>query len=194
MLFEENNKKFIVYPGYGVAKIEKEISKEINLSKIVFLELKFLNRDVTILVPKEGLNVVGVRELSKKEDIFEIFKIFSFNLDSKWLENICLISLNRRSKDYQNRIRKGDLIDLANIYRDLKYIEIRKGLSFGEKAVLAQVEFLISEECSFIEKKDINLVLNELKNCCENCINGKINLVDTFLSFKTKDFNLKNLN
>ena len=141
----------IVYPGYGVARVSREVIKEVDGIQLLFYELKFLHKDVTVLVPCDGINTVGIRRLNTIENLLEIFDVFCVPYADDWFFNICLISWNRRNKDYQNRIRKGNLIDMAIIYRDLKYIERIKGLSFGEKSILSQVDFLVSEECAVIQ-------------------------------------------
>ena len=123
----------VVYPGFGVAKISREIIKEVNGAKLIFYELKFLNKDIRVLIPKDGFVGIGVRKLSTQKEIVEVFDIFCLPFDDDWIEKISIVSWNRRSKDYQNRIKNGNIKDLAIIYRDLKYIEKKKALSFGEK-------------------------------------------------------------
>jgi CarD family transcriptional regulator len=167
----------VVYPGYGVALVSRELIRDINDVAVSFYELKFLDKDVTILVPKDGFEHVGIRALSTKKDVEKIYDIFRESLSEDWLEETCKVSWNRRNKDYQNRIRNGDLIDVARIYRDLKYIAFYKGLSFGEKAVLSQVGTLLSEECSAIEKKPIETVVAELKGACEGSLRANAGII-----------------
>lgn len=164
----------VVYPGFGVAKISREITKEVNGSKLIFYELKFLNKDIRVLIPKDGFSGIGVRKLSTKKEIVEVFDIFCLPFDDDWIEKISIVSWNRRSKDYQNKIKNGNIKDLAYIYRDLKYIEKKKALSFGEKTIISQVEFLLAEEFSImLEKKKLDDVVLELRRYCERCIEGK---------------------
>jgi CarD family transcriptional regulator len=172
----------IVYPGYGVARVSREVIKEVDGIQLLFYELKFLHKDVTVLVPCDGINTVGIRRLNTIENLLEIFDVFCVPYADDWFFNICLISWNRRNKDYQNRIRKGNLIDMAIIYRDLKYIERIKGLSFGEKSILSQVDFLVSEECAVIQERPLEVISKELQVCCAECIIGKSHLLSEFLS------------
>lgn len=182
MGFQEKNNEYVVYPGYGVAIIEKEIKREINSSQIIFSELKFLNKDMTILVPKENFENIGIRCLSSLKQMEDIFGIFDFEYPEDWLQNICMISWNRRSKEYQNKIRVGKLTDIATIYRDLKYIEIKKGLSFGEKTVLSQVEFLLCEELAILNNSPLELTIREVKIYIETLIKGYEEITDNFFS------------
>jgi CarD family transcriptional regulator len=180
--------EIMVYPGYGVAKINREVTKEVNGIKLKFYELKFINKDITVLVPRDGIENSGVREVSKEEDIIEIFELFCETFKKEFIEEINLISWNRRSKEYQNKIRSGKIKDIAKIYKSLKYIEKKKILSFGEKAILAQVESLIAEELMVILKEEeIELIIKELRRCCDMCLTGSGEKIINFLKIDMKE-------
>ncbi len=178
-----NPHDIIVYPGYGVARINREVEKIISGSIIKLYELQFMNKDVTILVPVGGMFSVGIRQPSTKEEILALFEIFCIQLTPDSIAELSLSSWNRRSKEYQNKIRTGSVQELAVIYRDLKTIERYKSLSFGEKAVMHQVEALISEECAVVERRSAEEVAKEIRMCCEACINGLSHTLSHFLSF-----------
>ena len=61
-----------------------------------------------------------------------------------------LSNWNKRSKDYQCKLRTGDLYEICRIYRDLNHLATRKELSFGEKSLLHQTEALLVEEISLV--------------------------------------------
>ena len=161
--------KQFVYPGYGVSLVASQILKEMAGADVLFYELKLLNKNVTVLVPVENFPSGGIRPLSTIDGLCEMLGVFLFPLSMEWLKNISLISWNRRSKDYQNRIRVNDINDIASIYRDLCYVEAFKGLSFGERTILAQVDFLLSEECSFVSGVTIAEMSKRLKVLCLSC-------------------------
>jgi CarD family transcriptional regulator len=186
VMFKVN--EIMVYPGYGVAKINREVIKEVNGIKLKFFELKFINKDITVLVPSEGIEGSGVREVSKEEDIIEIFELFCEAIKKEFIEEINLTSWNRRSKEYQNKIRNGKIKDISNIYKCLKYIEKKKILSFGEKAILSQVESLIAEEIMIIMKEEnIELVIKELRKCCDMCLMGSGEKITNFLKIDIRE-------
>lgn len=154
----------VVYPAYGVAQISREIKKDINGKTVEFFELKFVTKEITILVPKEGMLSVGVRKISSKEIIEEALKVIGTSVPNDFLENIIIISWNRRNKEYQNYIRQGNIFDLARIYRDLKYLDQTKGLSFAEKNIILQVEGLLAEECMVVLKVSKDEAVGVLKS------------------------------
>jgi CarD family transcriptional regulator len=175
----------VVYPSFGVAKLSREIIKRIENNEIFFFELNFINKDVKILIPKDNINSVGLRPLSQKNEIEEVFQSFLDPYPVSWAQDIALMSWNRRSKDYQAKIRCGSIRDIARIYRDLKCIEKNKVLSFGEKSVINQVEELLSEELSVIYSKSIDEIVVLLRHFTELSINSSCDkqlLENPFLS------------
>lgn len=158
----------VVYPAYGVAQISREIKKDIDGKIVEFFELKFITKEITILVPKEGMVSVGVRKISNKDIIEEALKVVASQVSEDFLENTIVVSWNRRNKEYQNYIRQGNIFDLARIYRDLKYLEQAKGLSFAEKNIILQVEGLLSEECMIVLKINKEESINVLKSLIIN--------------------------
>lgn len=143
----------VVYPGHGVAKINRILNKKVGGSTTQFFELKFLSKEMTILVPIDNLNSVGVRHLSSTENIVDIFK-FLAQPASVVTHTECssASNWNRRNKEYQYKLRTGNLRDICSIYRDLQMIATQKELSFGEKSLLQQTEMLIAQEISIVQK------------------------------------------
>ena len=65
--------------------------------------------------------------------------------------NDVVANWSKRNKLYLGKIRTGDMREIGEMYRDLKYIERHKELSFGEKNLLIQIEGLLAEEVSLVE-------------------------------------------
>lgn len=155
----------VVYPGQGVAVIEDLINRNIGDRQIRFFKLKFLYRDMTILIPVDTKGETSaMRSLCSKEEIAELFhsldqapqtpqKNYEFT-PSSW---------NKRNKDYQLKIQGGRISDLAYIYRDLMYTAKQKDLSFGEKNLLQIAEELLVQEVVAVEKVDKQSVLRKLR-------------------------------
>jgi CarD family transcriptional regulator len=163
----------VVYPGYGVAKISREVLKNIGETEFYFYELNFINKDVKVLVPKLNLDLVGVRFLSDYSLVQEVLLFFLEDYRENWFQDILMISWNRRSKDYQNKIRSGGLRDIASVYKDLKYIEKMKQLSFGEKSLLLQVESLFCEEIAEIYQRPFSDVVKFVAIFVDSCLSEK---------------------
>ncbi|HMK32766.1 MAG TPA: CarD family transcriptional regulator [Nitrosopumilaceae archaeon] len=160
-MFARNEK--VVYPGHGVAVINCVIEKKIAGRSLQFFELRFLNKDMTILVPTNNATEVGIRPLSSTEYINEIFKLLAQPIITKQLDS-AISNWNKRNKEYQGKLRSGNLLELCAIYRDLRHIENNKELSFGEKSLLQQTENLLSEEISIVTKINVNDAAKQLKD------------------------------
>lgn len=156
----------VVYPGHGVMYISKIIEKIISGNKITFYELAFLNRDATILVPTTNVISVGIRALSSKESINDAFRVIAQPARKLPHHEFSASSWNKRNKQYQLKLREGSLIELSEIYRDLRFIETQKELSFGEKTLLGKTEMLLAEEISLVQNKDESKTIEQLRSLC----------------------------
>jgi CarD family transcriptional regulator len=140
----------VVYPGHGVALVSKILERSVagNVSK--FYELRFLTKEMTILVPANNCDSIGIRMLVSTEVVEEVLtllmdpprKIHPYELNAS--------SWNKRNKSYQSELRTGDLKKIASIYRDIQHISIHKELSFGERNLLSQTEQLVSQEIALV--------------------------------------------
>lgn len=141
----------VVYPGHGVAVINRIVEKKVAGQTIKLYELRFVNADMTVLVPTNNLSAVGIRKLSSSESINTIFKMLSEPAPQVSTDHMAS-NWNKRNKEYQCKLRTGNLKEICKIYRDLHYIAEHKELSFGEKSLLHQTESLLAEEISIVTK------------------------------------------
>ncbi|MCL5436461.1 MAG: hypothetical protein M1549_01115 [Candidatus Dependentiae bacterium] len=158
----------VVYPGHGVAQISRIIEKKVGGVSTSFYELSFLNKDVTVLVPTENVEAVGLRRLSSSEHVALVFETLNKPARCGRCPEFAASSWNKRNKGYQLKLRTGSLQELSEIYRDLRLIEAHKQLSFGEKNLLLRTEALLVEEISMIQQADQNLVTEQLRAACHS--------------------------
>lgn len=169
----------VVYPGHGVAKISRIIEKKVAGHNISFFELKFLNKDMTILVPTQNLSSVGIRRLSSSEYIQSIFTLLK--QPSQKLSSEVITNWNKRNKDYQSKLRSGDLQEICKIYRDLKNMSVYKELSFGEKTLLQQTELLLAQEISLVQNVNEEQAIENLRKVFKKTVSKGVNQVATML-------------
>ncbi len=158
-MFGQNEK--VVYPGHGVAQIHRILDRRVGGKVTQFYELKFIKKEMTILVPVANIDTVGIRPLSSQEDITNIGKIFACRYSDT---HNAISSWNKRNKDYLCKIRSGKFQGICEIYRDLKQIEQIKELSFGEKSLLQQTEALLAEEIALVYNTGNDGAITQLKN------------------------------
>lgn len=151
----------VVYPGHGVARITRIIPKMIGGKETLLYELKFINKDMTILVPIASTNTI--RALIPREKIDDIFKFLAQPARKTILPDVPQPNWKQRNKDYQSKLRTGNLMDISSIYRELKHIELHKELSFCEKNLLVQTEMLLVEEIGLVQHIDEDTALAQLR-------------------------------
>ncbi|MBN2266788.1 MAG: hypothetical protein JW725_00410 [Candidatus Babeliaceae bacterium] len=153
----------VVYPGHGVARIQRIVEKSIGGVTTVFYELAFLNKDMVILVPTECAEQVGLRCLSSLDYVRKAFDIISKPRIERRRFGPATGNWNKRNKGYQLKLRTGSLCELSEIYRDLRLVEEHKPLSFGEKHLLMQTEELLAEEISLVKQVDHEAIIEQLR-------------------------------
>lgn len=157
----------VVYPGHGVAQITAIIEKNIAGVATSYYELKFLTKDITILVPMNNVAMVGIRPLSSTDHISDIFKHLALPAKKISHYEFTASTWNKRNKEYKLKLGKGGLKELSEIYRDLRFIETQKELSFGEKNLLTQTESLLVEEIALVKKCEQESIVEQLRNVCK---------------------------
>jgi len=155
----------VVYPGHGVAKINRILEKIVSGIVFHFYELTFLNKDVVILVPVANAESIGVRTLCSSNKIKVIFETIVQPVRKISLQEMTAHNWNKRKKNYHNEIRTGKFEKILEIYRDLKFIEQNKELSFGEKNLLNQTEALIVEEIAAAKEFAEEKAIEYLRSC-----------------------------
>lgn len=170
-------KEKVVYPGHGVAEIVEIVEKVVAGNSIDFFKLKFMHKDMTVLMPVNNAPHMEIRRLSSKACVKKALNQLMQPPERK-LENLDFTpsGWNKRNKDYQLKIQGGELLDLAKIYRDLMFVAKQKELSFGERNLLQLTEDLLVQEIEIVEGKERNAVLNEIRS-----------LFKDYVSFSTKD-------
>lgn len=157
----------VVYPGHGVAQICRIIERNVSGSVVRFFELEFFSKKMTILVPVNSLSEAGVRKLSSPETINDTFAMLS-EPQLKPTHETVATNWNKRNKEYQCKIRTGSIKEICKIYKDLMHIAAMKELSFGEKLLLEQTEFLLIEEISMVTLMTEDSLIKKLRFLVNN--------------------------
>ena len=117
-----------VYPTHGVGVIESIESKEISGDKHTFYVLRVLGNGMTIMIPTNNADSVGLRQVITQKQVSKVYKI----LKRKNIE-IDAQTWNRRYREYIDKIKTGSIFEVAGVLRDLFLLRVDKDLSFGER-------------------------------------------------------------
>ena len=138
----------VVYPHHGAALIEEINIRTIKGVERKYLKLKVAQGDLTIEVPAENCDLVGVRDVVGKEGLNRVFAV----LRAPYTEEPT--NWSRRYKANQERLGSGDINKVAEVVRDLWRRDQDRGLSAGEKLMLAKARQILVSELALAEKTD----------------------------------------
>ena len=134
----------VVYPHHGAAVIEDLTEREILGERRTYFVLRLAHQDLTLMVPVENTQEVGLREVCSKREVKKVFDILREEEVSKAPTN-----WNRRFKTNVEKLRSGDIFQVAEVVRSLSLREKEKGLSAGEKRMLAKARQILISELTF---------------------------------------------
>lgn len=153
-----------VYPSQGVGVIEAIESREFSGVKSEFYVLRIVDSDMTIMVPVNNVDQVGLRSLVGEQEITEIFGV----LEEGNGDLGAVASWSRRQREYNEKIRSGDPCEVASVLKELYRIRDDKELSYGEKKVLELAKRLLVSEIAHAEGKDEEAIVKKLDNILIN--------------------------
>jgi len=135
----------VVYPHHGAALIEAIETRTIKGEERMYLVLKVAQGDLTVRVPADNAEYVGVRDVVGQdglERVFEILKAPHTEEPTNW---------SRRYKANVEKIASGDVNKVAEVVRDLWRRDRERGLSAGEKRMLAKARQILVSELALAE-------------------------------------------
>lgn len=137
------------YPNQGIGRIEAIIAERFDNIEQKFFVIRVLERDITIKVPVDRAEDLGLRAILPEVDVPRIFKILQekSNIGSyrTW---------NKRFREYTQKLRSGSPFEIAEVLRDLMLLQNAKELSFGERKMLDQARSLLIKELAFALESD----------------------------------------
>src|SRR5919204_2490084 len=117
----------VVYPHHGAGTVVKKEEREVLGQKREYLTIRILHNDMTVNVPAENAEKVGLRKVIGEKEVNVVLKALtggSTEMPKNW---------NRRFKHNRDKMKTGDILELAEVVRNLALRDHEKGLSTGEK-------------------------------------------------------------
>src|SRR5256714_4510379 len=136
----------VVYPHHGAALIEAIETRVIKGEEKLYLVLRVAQGDLTVRVPAENAEIVGVREVVGEEGLTKVFDVLRAphtEEPTNW---------SRRYKANLEKLASGNPLKVAEVVRDLWRRERERGLSAGEKRMLAKARDILVGEVALAEK------------------------------------------
>ena len=177
----------IVYPMHGAGTIDSIEEKDILGEKQAYYIIK-MPGEVKVMIPTNKADQVGVRNVINKEEASKVMTILGENeteMSQNW---------NKRYRDNMDKMKSGDIYEVADVVRNLSFKQKEKGLSTGEKKMFSNAkQILVSElvlaehasqeEVEKLVDNKISLSFDEYKMPQEEEINVNQNIVSKFIPF-----------
>jgi CarD family transcriptional regulator, regulator of rRNA transcription len=138
----------VVYPHHGAGKVLKKELKTHLGEEREYLTIKILHNDMTVMVPCENAHRAGLRRVIDEEQVKKVIDVLSgevSDMPKNW---------NRRFKYNREKIKTGDVFELAEVVRNLAIREWEKGLSTGEKQMYTRAKKILASEFMYALDKD----------------------------------------
>jgi CarD family transcriptional regulator len=133
----------VVYPHHGAGKVLKKEKKEMLGDTREYLTIKILHNDMTVMVPTDSADRAGLRRVIGEEAVERVLGVLRDDI-SQMPKN-----WNRRFKHNRDKMKTGDIYELAEVVRNLAIRDFQKGLSTGEKQMFTRAKKILSSELMY---------------------------------------------
>ena len=126
----------------------KKETKDLLGEKRDYLTIKILHNDMTVMVPSDSAGRAGLRRVIGEDDVARVLAVLRDDI-SQMPKN-----WNRRFKHNRDKIKTGDIYELAEVVRNLAIREHHKGLSTGEKQMFTRAKKILASELMYALEMD----------------------------------------
>jgi CarD family transcriptional regulator len=138
----------VVYPHHGAGTVVKKEKRDVLGEKREYLTIKILHNDMTVNVPSENAEKVGLRKVIGEDMVKVVVKALTgggTQMPKNW---------NRRFKHNRDKMKTGDILELAEVVRNLSLRDREKGLSTGEKQMFVKAKKILASELMYAKDMD----------------------------------------
>jgi len=156
----------VVYPHHGAGKVIRKEFKDVLGERREYLTIKILHNDMTVMVPTENAAIAGLRRVIDEETVKKVLAVLQdecSEMPKNW---------NRRFKHNRDKIKTGDIYELAEVVRNLAIRENQRGLSTGEKQMFTRAKRILASELMYALEMDEEQVEEYLQELLLSSSNG----------------------
>ena len=181
----------VVYPMYGAGTIDSIDKKNILDEEVEYINM-LMPGGVKVMVPSNQATNQGLRNIISKDDVEKVFCILE-NDETEMSDN-----WNKRYRNNMDKMKSGDIYEVADVVRNLSFKQKEKGLSTGEKKMLNHAKQILVSELVLVEnatdtemqklvdnKIDVSFKENRSNEGIENEISTN-NIVNKFIPFTSE--------
>ena len=133
----------VVYPHHGAGQVVKKEVKTVLGQEREYLTIQILHNDMVVNVPTENAERVGLRrviDIIVVDEVLEVLHGDGTKMPKNW---------NRRFKHNRDKMKTGDVFELAEVVRNLSLRDQEKGLSTGEKQMFVKAKKILASELMY---------------------------------------------
>ena len=138
----------VVYPHHGAGTVVKKEKREVLGQTREYLTIQILHNDMTVNVPVENAEQVGLRTVIDEDLVNTVVKALTAG-ESEMPKN-----WNRRFKHNRDKMKTGDIFELAEVVKNLSLRDHEKGLSTGEKQMFVKAKKILASELMYAKAVD----------------------------------------
>jgi CarD family transcriptional regulator len=139
---------YVVYPKHGVGRVIELQSQEIAGMSLELYVLRFEKEKMTLRVPTNKAESVGMRKLSSTKQMQEALNTL------KGKPKVKRTMWSRRAQEYEAKINSGDLVSIAEVVRDLFRPEDAPEQSYSERQIFEAATSRLARELGAMEETD----------------------------------------
>ncbi|HOB92037.1 MAG: CarD family transcriptional regulator [Bacillota bacterium] len=151
----------VVYPMHGAGVIESIEEREVLGSKHKYYVMRLPMGDLKVMIPTDNVEEIGVREIISDDMVDEVFDVLrgeKTKMSSNW---------NKRYRANLEKIRSGNILEVAEVVRNLSIRDREKGLSSGEKKMLDNARQILVSELVLAMDSDEESVSAEIEEALQ---------------------------
>lgn len=146
-----------VHPAHGVGEVTRIEEKTFGGTKKAFYVLKIAESGMTVMVPTDGVERLGLRNVMSRKRAKEVMTVLE-------TDEVAVTSQpwNRRYREYTEMLNSGSPTEVAKVLRDLAHLSDNKELSFGERRLMEQARALLVSELALARKCKVQRIEKDI--------------------------------
>ena len=134
----------VVYPHHGAGTVVRKEERD----EREYLTIQIIHNDMTVMIPSDSADRAGLRKVIGEETVEEVLGVLGGDgtkMPKNW---------NRRFKHNRDKMKTGDIFELAEVVRNLSLRDHEKGLSTGEKQMFVKAKKILASELMYAKAMD----------------------------------------
>lgn len=130
----------VVYPQHGAGRIVDMVDQDFQGELRSYFLIEILHNQMTVMVPVDGLDKAGIRAVISEQAVEELVGVLRDDPTKM------PVNWSRRVRHNRDKIKTGDIFEIADVLRNLAMRDCERGLSTGEKQMFGKVRRIMASE------------------------------------------------